>query len=84
MWWNDKYDTTYSYNSYYQYNEKQGTGYTWITETFCDFQMQNFYSAVKYGNIPHNTTAYIYVYVIVSHNMCDVASSPQSYIFQVL
>ena len=46
--------------------------------------MQNFYSAVKYGNIPHNTTAYIYVYVIVSHNMCDVASSPQSYIFQVL
>ena len=25
-----------------------------------------------------------YMYVIVSHNMCDVASSPQSYIFQVL
>ena len=25
-----------------------------------------------------------YMYVIVSHNMCDVASSPQSYVFQVL
>ena len=25
-----------------------------------------------------------YMYVIVSHNMCDVASSPQSYIFQVI
>ena len=46
--------------------------------TYKTFTVQS--SMVKSPTIQLHT----YMYVIVSHNMCDVASSPQSYVFQVL